>query len=235
MRPLPDRKKGKRKSPPHPARDPRDVRCPDRTFRLPAGRAIPATLALDKSPLVSYTPAMDMQTTLPADHDVRYPYQEGRAIAKVRYSHDAMIDMIIAEPWVSQNRLAEVFGYTPAWVSLVMSSDAFKERLAARKAEVVDPTLTATLEERFKALVTRSVEVLQEKLAAPASVVPDQLALRAMELGAKSLGLGQPQQAPVAPPMPDRLNQLAQRLVALQVNVTQGGESPVSVTVEGAA
>ena len=162
-----------------------------------------------------------------------YPYQAGKAIAKVRYSHDAMIDMIVAEPWISQNQLAEKFGYTAPWVSLVMSSDAFKERLAARKAELVDPAIVATLDERFKAVVQRSLEVLSEKLSAPASVVPDQLALRAAELGVKALGMGQAQTPPPAAPMPDRLNQLAQRLVALQVNVhTQDGDV---TTVEAAA
>ncbi len=154
---------------------------------------------------------------------VKYAYQEGKAIAKVRYSHDAMIDMIVANPWVSQNHLAQVFGYTPAWVSLVMSSDAFKERLAARKAELVDPALVASIEERFRAMVTRSLEVLQEKLSAPASVVPDNLALRAVELGAKALGLGGNAPPPPVQVPSDHLDKLAQRLVALQQRSVPSG------------
>lgn len=167
---------------------------------------------------------MDAEKDLQTDGtpEVRYPYQEGRAVAKVRYSHDAMIDMIIANPWVSQNKLAEVFGYTPAWVSLVMSSNAFKERLAARKAELVDPALVTSIEERFKALVTRSLEVLQEKLSAPASVVPDGLALRAVELGAKALGLGGNAPPPPVQVPSDHLDKLAQRLVALQQRTLPG-------------
>ena len=75
--------------------------------------------------------------------------------------------------------------------------------------------------------------MLSEKLSAPASVVPDQLALRAAELGVKALGMGQAQTPPQVAPVPDRLNQLAQRLVALQVNVhtQEGGVT----TVEAAA
>lgn len=153
----------------------------------------------------------------------RYRYQEGQAIGKVRYSHDAMIDMIVANPWVSQNKLAEVFGYTPAWVSLVMSSNAFKERLAARKAELVDPTIVSSIEDRFQAMVTRSLEVLQEKLSAPASVVPDQLALRAVELGAKALGLGGNAPPPPVQVPSDHLDRLAQRLVALQQQTVSQG------------
>ena len=132
----------------------------------------------------------------------------------LRYSHDAMIDMIIAEPHVSQAALAKRFGYTRSWVSTIMTSDAFKAKLALRRDEVVDPILKVTLEERFRALTTRSLEILQEKLEAPASMVPDQLVLRAMELGAKSLGLGAA--PPLAAPSADHIEQLAGRLLALQ-------------------
>ncbi len=159
----------------------------------------------------------------------QYPYQQGKAIQKVRYSHDGMIDLIVQDPSISQNKLAEVFGYTPAWVSLVMSSDAFKERLAARKEELIDPAIRASLDERFRAVVTRSLEVLQEKLAAPASVVPDALALRAAELGAKALGLGgnAPPQAPAVPA--DHLDRLAQRLVTLQSKI----QTPEGAVIDG--
>lgn len=141
----------------------------------------------------------------------RYPYQEGKAIAKIRYTHDAMIDLIVQNPAISQNELAAIFGYTPCWVSLVMSSDAWKERLAARKAELVDPTIVASLNERFEAMVRRSLDVLNEKLAQPAAAIPDNLALRAAELGAKALGLGG--NAPTPPVPVGRLEQLAERLV----------------------
>lgn len=112
------------------------------------------------------------------------------AISKLNYSHAAMIDMIVANPAISQNELAAAFGYTPSWVSLVMASDAFKEQLAARREELVDPTIRATMEERFTAVVEKSLEVLQEKLSLPTSQVPDQLALQAAALGARALGKG---------------------------------------------
>jgi hypothetical protein len=151
------------------------------------------------------------ELTSPPPEGPRYPYQEGKAIAKIRYTHDAMIDQIVMNPTISQNELAAVFGYTPAWVSLVMSSDAWKERLAARKAELVDPTIVASLNERFEAMVRRSLDVLNEKLSQPATAIPDNLALRAAELGAKALGLGGNAPPPQAPA--GRLEQLAERLV----------------------
>lgn len=109
---------------------------------------------------------------------------------KIRYTHEGLIDMIIAEPWVSQNELSARFGYTPAWISTIMTSDAFLSKLAERKGEVVDPVLQMGLEERFRAVTKRSMEVLMDKLSKPSEAIDDKLALRAAELGAKSLGFG---------------------------------------------
>jgi hypothetical protein len=111
-------------------------------------------------------------------------------IQKINYTHDNMIDLIISQPGISQGALAAIFGYTQSWISTIMASDAFKERLAARRMEVVDPVLVATIEERFEAVTMRSLEVLQEKLEQPHTAVSDQLALQAAALGAKGLGRG---------------------------------------------
>ena len=138
---------------------------------------------------------------------------------KLRYTHEAVIDMILAEPGVSQGKLAATFGYTQGWLSTVMGSDAFKAKLAERRAEVVDPVLQMSLNERFSSMVEKSLEVLQEKLSQPALQVPDQLALRAAELGAKALGLGGNQTAQVVVMQQDHLEGLAGRLLALQAKV----------------
>jgi hypothetical protein len=138
---------------------------------------------------------------------------------KVNYSHKDMIDFIIANPRVTQNQLAARYGYTVSWVSNVMASDAWKSAMAARRSELVDPVLTATITERFEGITRLSLERLQQKLEAPQ--VSDQIVLKAVELGAKALGVGG--NAPPPPPPPsDHLAQLAQRLIALQSQVRQG-------------
>lgn len=150
---------------------------------------------------------------------------------KVSYTHDGVIDQIIAAPHMSQGQLAAMFGYTQAWLSTVMGSDAFKARLAQRRGEIIDPTLGMTVKERFTALTERSLEVLQEKLSAPSANIPDQLALRAAELGAKALGVGQPTLVvPLAPA--GHLENLAQRLVSLQAQVQATGPGGVSPALE---
>lgn len=139
-------------------------------------------------------------------------------LAKLRYTHDDMIDCIIANPWISQGELAARYGYTEGWVSNIMASDVWRAKLAQRKEEVVDPVLKLTLEERIQGMMLRSLQRLEEKLDAP--VVSDNTVLKALDFGAKSLGLGQPK--PPAEQDGERLERLAERLVSLQSNVKKG-------------
>lgn len=145
------------------------------------------------------------------------PQATPQAIQKVSYSHAAMIDMILAQPGISQNALAARFGYTPSWISQVIASDAFQAALAARAKEIIDPVLLLTVNERFDALVRRSQEVLMEKLSKPADVVPDQLAVQVLATSARARGYGaRPETPPQAPvDVNIHLNVLGDRLVGL--------------------
>lgn len=135
------------------------------------------------------------------------------AIQRVSYTHQDMADFILANPAVAQHQLAARYGYSVAWVSTVINSDAFQVYLASRRAEFVDPTLLMTVEERMRGVTVRSLDVLQEKLSLPVSQISDELALRAATMGSKALGMGI--QAPAPPPPSANLNDLADRLVAL--------------------
>lgn len=147
--------------------------------------------------------------------------------AKLRYTHEDCVDFIIANPGISQGALAARYGYSQSWMSTVINSDAFQARLAARREELVDPTLALTINERFAALTVRSLEVLQEKLSRDPVTVPDQLALQAAQLGAKSLGLGAQPVAPAA--TKDDLAVLANRLIAFQRAARSDGAVDVEV------
>jgi len=121
------------------------------------------------------------------------------ALERVRYTHDAMIDIVIAKPDVTQNTLAEYFGYSVGWISRIFCSDAFQARLAQRRGEIVTPGLLSTFEERLKLLATNSIELvlakLEEKELDP---ITGQMKLsadigtifKALEISTKSLGYG---------------------------------------------
>jgi hypothetical protein len=108
-------------------------------------------------------------------------------IAKTSYSHDALIDIILANPAITQNELAATLGYTPGWISQVIGSDAFQAALALRKDQIVDPMLRGAVEESFKGLVLQSMERLRAKLEANPT---DQLCLEVFKNSTRALGYG---------------------------------------------
>jgi hypothetical protein len=108
-------------------------------------------------------------------------------IQKVSYTHDAMIDCIIANPSVTGGQLAAVFGYTPAWVSQVVSSDGFKSRLAERKGELVDPGISASIEQRMEGILRQSMDIIAAQLQVPGK---EELAMKTLEATSKALGFG---------------------------------------------
>ncbi len=135
---------------------------------------------------------------------------------RAQYTHEAMVDLYVTDPSIPQHEVARIFGVTPAWISTIYCSDSFQARLAARRAEVVAPLIKEEVEARFKAVTQRSLEILQEKLAAPSAAISDDLALKAASLGAKALGMGLPAPAVnVVMPSDERLRRLADNLTGL--------------------
>lgn len=109
------------------------------------------------------------------------------SIQRVRYTHDAMIDLIIMEPMIKQNVIAKHFNVSTGWVSRVICSDAFQARLAQRKGELIDPTLMDAVENNLRGIVLQSTLIISDKLESSNS--PD-LALKSLELAGKMLGYG---------------------------------------------
>jgi hypothetical protein len=114
-------------------------------------------------------------------------FDEGRAIAHVSYTHDALIDMIMAEPERSQRSLAAEFGYTEGWISRIIASDVFQVRLAERKAQLVDPEIARTMNERLEAMAQQSLEIVERKLEQTKNPL---YALQALGLASRALGYG---------------------------------------------
>jgi len=108
-----------------------------------------------------------------------------RAPLRLNYSHEAMIDLILAEPSVTNKELAQIFSYSEAWISHIRNADSFQARIAERKALVVDPRIRQNLEDRLAHVAASSISKLQEKLESPDASAA--LALDA--LGVAVLGL----------------------------------------------
>lgn len=143
--------------------------------------------------------------------------------ALVPYSHEELIEVAIANPGWGTTSLAKHFGQTPGWISNVVASDEFQRRLDPVRSQVKQPFLTATLEERFRGLTLRSMEVLQQRLDDPK--VQDATVLKAAELGIKALGLGKKDDDETAKPKVNALDKLA---AMLEANLDARGGSMIS-------
>jgi len=119
--------------------------------------------------------------------------------SRLNYSHAAFIDLIIALPGISQNEIAAKLGYSASWVSIVMSTDTFKVELEKRRKELIDPTVLASIQERFEGLARRSLEILEEKLKGPPEGISENLALRSFEVASRAAGFGA-RAEPIPPP-----------------------------------
>jgi len=131
----------------------------------------------------------------------------------VPYTPERMVQLMVDHPDWGHKELAAAFGRLPSWTSAVLASDAFQQALDMRRHEVADPSLSATMEERFKGLAIRAATVLQEKLNGQG--VSDLVVLKAAELGIKALGLGQ--KASETPALPSNQNSsesVAEKLLA---------------------
>lgn len=106
------------------------------------------------------------------------------------YTHQAMIDFMLSNPGVSQNAIAHHFGYTPAWISTMMASDAFQAMYAERREQMVDPAVQATIEANLKGAMHRSMDILNAKLNKPINEIPDNLVLRTLDVTSRALGYG---------------------------------------------
>lgn len=117
-----------------------------------------------------------------------YSGAENRAggIIKTRYSHEAMAEIIIANPEITQRQIALQFGRTEGWISRVINSDAFRHLMHQKKKLLVDPIIMAQTEERFRAIINRSADLLQDKIE---TANMDGL-LKSVEVSAKVLGYG---------------------------------------------
>lgn len=98
-----------------------------------------------------------------------------------------LVDEVLANPGISLRELSRTFGYSMSWLSVVMNSDAFGEMLEARRKELVDPAVAASLNAKLRTLVEVSTEVVTERVEAGADA---KLALKAIETATRALGMG---------------------------------------------
>ncbi len=80
------------------------------------------------------------------------------------FRHDAIIDMIIACPHLTKGEIAYELGYTQAWLSTLMKSDAFQMQLAQRRAQLEDNLIHARSKKAHE-LDEAASKIIEKELA----------------------------------------------------------------------
>jgi hypothetical protein len=187
------------------------------TMDLPDFLTAPSATAANSNESLNI-PDLDLE--MPLKQIAPVPPKGPRVLNNV---HRAMVDTILARPDITTAELGDQYGFSASWTNMIINSVAFKRHLEKRRDEVVNPIIIASTEERLQAVVNRSLDVIHEKLSKNPDQVSDNLALRALELGSKAMGLGQAKAATVVVEA-NHLDNLAKRLVALRPRNTPQGE-----------
>lgn len=107
---------------------------------------------------------------------------------RLNEGHKALVDMVLANPTATAKELGALLEYSEVYVQILMRTDSFREALATRREELIDPMLRETLQARIDALADVSVERLLEKLNKP--VVSDKLVTDAVDIALRAKGFG---------------------------------------------
>lgn len=108
-------------------------------------------------------------------------------------AHEAIIDQLLINPGATYGALSKITGYSRAWLSKVISSDAFQAKLAERQRALVDPIILSSIEARLKGTLGLSLDIIDERLEA-APKFDD--ALATFSAISKAMGMGQKVAAP---------------------------------------
>lgn len=130
--------------------DPSDVEPPDPLSPIaPAPKSVSPILALQELPPSGVRPAL-----------------APGALQRLSFSHDAMVDQIIANPGIDRLTLGSMFGFSVQQTYKILASDMFRSRVLERKREIIDPTLVLSVEETLGSLLEQAAECVSQGLIA---------------------------------------------------------------------
>ena len=90
--------------------------------------------------------------------------REGVVKGQLTYTHKAMMDLILANPTMPMEELAEHFGVTKAWVKKVTMSDAFQAVLDKRKEELINPIIIESATAKIRGLTNNTLDMLNSRV-----------------------------------------------------------------------
>ena len=77
---------------------------------------------------------------------------------------EAVVDLVLQHPEYNAPEIAQAFNRSINWAYQITSSSAFKQKLAERKEQLIDPFISRTITDRFEALSNRALDIAAKGL-----------------------------------------------------------------------
>jgi len=110
---------------------------------------------------------------------------------RVKYRWDAIIDVMLSNPTLSQNEIAEMLGYTPAYLSTLKKTDGFQVRYYTRRRQ-----MSESIQDRVQMLMMLQIEKASEAILDGIEAIGEEdgptheFALSAQDKALRGLGFG---------------------------------------------
>jgi hypothetical protein len=85
-------------------------------------------------------------------------------IDKLKVKHEALMDYMLANPTCTYRDVSAAFGVTIPWISCIVNSDVFREKLREKQGDLFEAGVLAPLENKMAAVVDLTLERLAEKV-----------------------------------------------------------------------
>jgi hypothetical protein len=139
--------------------------------------------------------------------------REPKVVKAITHVHEALVDAVLMNPAVSKEDLSELTGKSKQWVSYALQSPLVKNLIESRRCEILNPVITASIEERLNAVAAEAIDLLHSKILM--GKVSDSLLIKAVELSTRHMNVGNVKTEEKAVES-NHLESLASRLVALK-------------------
>ena len=82
-------------------------------------------------------------------------------IQKMRITHEQILNWLLLNPERSQGECAKFFNVTESWLSVIINSDVFQQRLL-EKRQMMDRRVTDVLEAKARNVINKGLDRLEE-------------------------------------------------------------------------
>lgn len=113
--------------------------------------------------------------------------RQGVIKGQLTYTHKAMIDLVLANPTMPLQDLADYFGVSMAWAKKVTMSDAFQAVLDKRREEIINPIISESVTEKIRGLTNNSLDMLNNRVELGIVKTPELIEIARMGLTSQGL------------------------------------------------